>query len=199
MSVCNDFSVRATLNRWFSIFRMECCDPFIQFLVLWWPPTINFLGCYFVTVSLLLLWILMWVSDKQDICCVTPVKGVTWLPKGSQSTHKLRTADIEHYLIKFFFQICNYLLRNQRYFSVVEYIQHTWSFRVYHRKKMGREKKEYRHRDRDTNREKREWRGMKEGEKACLESINWVLCHSCLGTEAIATNKSPSPGILVSY
>ena len=65
--------VRKVLDQWFSTFLTR--DPLIQFLVLRWPPTIKLLHCYFITVILLLLWIVMRISQMQVIWYATPVKG----------------------------------------------------------------------------------------------------------------------------
>jgi hypothetical protein len=53
------------------------------------PPLIT-LFCYFITVLLLLLWIVKWISNIQDICYVTSVKG-SFDPGKEVATHRLGT------------------------------------------------------------------------------------------------------------
>lgn len=66
--------------RWFSNFRMLWHVNIVPRVVV--TPIIKSLHCYFITVILLLSWIVMQISDIQDIQYVTP----KWI-----TIHRLRT------------------------------------------------------------------------------------------------------------
>lgn len=52
----------------------QCCDPSIQFLLFGMTPASKLFHCYLITLTLLLLWIIMQVSDMHTIWYVTTMK-----------------------------------------------------------------------------------------------------------------------------
>jgi hypothetical protein len=61
-SVILSHGFNSHLYQWFETVLMW--NSLIQFLMLWWPPTIKLFGCYFLTVTLLLCWELL----RQRYC-----------------------------------------------------------------------------------------------------------------------------------
>jgi hypothetical protein len=75
-------------NSW-AISPAPSCYPLIQFLMLWWPPTIKLSCCYFITVILLLLYLcfLLFLGNPCERAVLQPPHRVP--------THKLRTTVLD--------------------------------------------------------------------------------------------------------